>query len=160
MPPVSTRRWQKELRPSHRTWRWQVVGWLLGCVAMLWWWLFSWLNHARIQEWEKNILAWYGLTRAEASWWQHGDVPLHVGTSISLLLLLDVGRRLFRPRWPIWSALAITTFIALSDECLQGLSESRAWEWHDLASDLIGMAIAQALVFMLQPSRKDLASCA
>lgn len=146
MPLISTRRWQKKLRPDFHVRRWQILVWLFAWAAMAGWWLFSWIEHARIHDWEDVILAWYGLTHDEAAWWQQGDVPLHVGTSFILLLLLDCGRRLIRPQWSHWSALRLTTMIAVADEGLQGLSSFRAWEWHDLASDGIGMVIGQVCI--------------
>lgn len=75
--------------------------------------------------------------------WLRPDGVLHLGISCLLVLVL---LPLLPPcRW--WIAAAAVSIIGLAKEFYDSTDPQHAAEWHDVACDLIGIALGVALYF-------------
>ena len=119
-------------------------------LGLGWWWVFSWMHIDTVRGWERVVESCWTEGGVGLAWWQHGDVPFHVGTSFLLVLVLEFGRTLLRPTWPSPAVLAAAVAIAFFDETLQCFSPARTFDWRDLGSDDIGMAIAVIVILVVR----------
>ena len=143
---ILTRDWQRGMTPWRAGRRVAIVAWTVLMVALGGWWAMSWLANDLITAWEARIQHLLRPQGGQPEWWQFGDTVFHIGTMVSLVLTLELGRWLFRPAWPRWLAVAVAVAVAVGDELLQGLSPVRHCDWRDLLSDGIGAVLATVVM--------------
>lgn len=145
--PIPTGEWRKASVRRGGPWRkLQLALWFALLATLAWWWWFSWTEVPTIHRWEGAIQDWWHPAGGTLEWWQEGDVPFHVGTAFLLVVILDLGRRLYLPGWPPSVAAAGALVLATADELLQGLSPERSCDWHDLVSGATGALVAWLII--------------